>query len=218
MSETRQHETVIELPASPERVWEAITTAGGMQTWFAPEARSDAREGGEYFVSWGEGMDGGGTIEVFTPGQHLRLASARGPAIDIYLTPEASGTTLRLVHSGFLSSSDWDSEFNGTKHGWPIMLRILQFSLAKYPDLPGKQGWFYAKVAPAAVQALLAGRPVVYSDPPGELAVEWSDMGPGLIYADISKSAVSCNVVLYGDAIARLDEAVAYWKAALSAA
>jgi cyanate lyase len=45
-------------------------------------------------------------------------------------------------------------------------------------------------------------------------------MGPGLAYADLSeskgKTAVSFILVLYGEAIARLDEAAEHWKKLLS--
>jgi uncharacterized protein YndB with AHSA1/START domain len=48
--DTRQHETVVEIPARVEEVWKAITEASEVRRWFAPEVCTDPREGGEYFV------------------------------------------------------------------------------------------------------------------------------------------------------------------------
>ena len=130
--ETRQHETVVEIPAPIEDVWNAITQASEVTRWFAPIARIDPREGGEYFVSWGPGMEGAGTIEVFDAPHHLRKVTSRGPVLDFYLETKAGATVLRLVHSGFLTSADWDGEYSGTKAGWPIYFRILTHAITRH--------------------------------------------------------------------------------------
>jgi hypothetical protein len=131
--ETRQHETVIEIPATVEEVWKAITEAGEIQRWFAPEVRTDAREGGEYFLSWGPGMEGGGTIEIFDAPHHLRLVQKRGKIVqDYYIEAKGGITVLRLVHSGFLTTAEWDNEYNGTKSGWPMYFRILRHAITRH--------------------------------------------------------------------------------------
>ncbi len=237
---TRQHETTIEIPAPVEQVWQAITTAAGVQAWCAPTARIDPRPGGEYFVSWGEGMDGPGTIEVCEPPSHLRVVVERDTAgggeqpdakaeaartriaMDYYLESREAATVLRLVHSGFLASADWDREFEGTRKGWPIMLRILRYSLVEHRDVPGRQAWFYmARKAPMedawkAVAEALKENAVVYSAPPDEYCATWNAMGDGLVYLAFGSLGgpigISANVVLYGDAIGRLPEAAEYWQ------
>ena len=147
--ETRQHETIIEIPAPVEEVWKAITEASEIQRWFAPEVRTDAREGGEYFVSWGPGMDGLGAIEVFDAPHHLRVVSSRGEAAvplaqDFYVEGKGGVTVLRLVHSGFLSTADWDAEYNGTKAGWPVFFRILRHALTRHRGVAGRNIDLYA--------------------------------------------------------------------------
>ncbi len=242
MRQTRQHETEISLPASPEEVWQALTTAAGVTVWYAPEARIDPRMGGEYVVSWGPGMEGPGTIEVFESNKHLRIASERKQAgggeqateavstepviiaIDFYLEPGGEGTTLRLVHSGFLTTADWDNEFNGTKDGWPIMLRILRYSLAKHRNEVGLQRWLYSAAKMAQQEAwgrfaANAGGSPEYSHEPWEYCVPWSEFGDGLVYGAFAErdgmTGISLHVVLYGDAVARIDEAAAHWKSRL---
>jgi len=143
--ETRQHETVVEIPATVEEVWNAITQASEIQRWFAPEVRTDAREGGEYFLSWGPGMEGGGTIEIFDAPHHLRLVQSRGKmAQDYYIEAKGGVTVLRLVHSGFLTTADWDGEYNGTKFGWPIYFRILRHALTRHRGAMARNMDLYA--------------------------------------------------------------------------
>jgi len=240
MTQTRQHETEISLPARPEEVWRAITDAGSVTAWYAPEARIDARAGGEYFVSWGPGLDGPGTIEVFEPNRHLRIVSELketvsceepgsaaktepvAMAIDIYLEPAGGGTSLRLVHSGFPTSADWDNQYNGTKMGWPIMLRSLRYGLAKHPGVAGRQSWLYVTTALPQEEAwsrfagaLGDGAPE-HTDAPRELCAAWTEWGDGLVYGAFATRAgvtgVSLHVVLYGDAAGRIGEAAGYWK------
>jgi uncharacterized protein YndB with AHSA1/START domain len=147
--ETRHHETVIEIPAPVEEVWKAITEASEVQRWFAPEVRTDPREGGEYFASWGPGMDGAGVIEVFDTPHHLRVVSSRvDPPVriaqDFYLEGKGGVTVLRLVHSGFLSTADWDQEYNGTKAGWPVFFRVLRHALTRHRGAVARNTDLYA--------------------------------------------------------------------------
>ena len=50
---SRSHETIIDIKATPEEVFRAITDPEQIAKWFAPEARVDPRVGGEYYFSWG---------------------------------------------------------------------------------------------------------------------------------------------------------------------
>ena len=50
---SRSHETVIDIKATPEEVFRAITDPEQIVKWFADEARVDPRVGGEYYFAWG---------------------------------------------------------------------------------------------------------------------------------------------------------------------
>jgi hypothetical protein len=39
---------------------------------------------------------------------------------------------LRLVHSGSLSTAEWDQECNGSRAGWPVLFRILRHALTRH--------------------------------------------------------------------------------------
>lgn len=59
-----------EIPASPEQVWEAIATAGGISSWMVP-ARLDPRVGGEISLDLGE-FTSSGTVTAYA--LHHRFA------------------------------------------------------------------------------------------------------------------------------------------------
>ena len=131
-------------------------------------------QGGQIFVSWGPGMEGTSRIMVWEPGRHLRLVEERpsGPrnsdgggaveavdnskpvevVVDYYLEAQGGSTVLRLVHSGFGVTADWDKEFESTHYGWMMFLRNLRHALTRHPGTPCRQAMLVARSAldPAA--------------------------------------------------------------------
>ena len=61
---SKSHENIIEIKATPEEVFRAITDPEQIVKWFAPYARVDPRVGGEYVISWDPALQGGGVISV----------------------------------------------------------------------------------------------------------------------------------------------------------
>ena len=156
---TRSHETTMEIAAPPETVWKGITEASEIVRWFAPEARVEPGEGGSYFISWGPGMEGTSRITIWEPERHLQVVEDRkfgGPRegggdgtekggepaqimVDYYLEAKGGSTVLRLVHSGFGVSADWDNEFESTHYGWMMFLRNLRHALTRHLRTPCRQ-------------------------------------------------------------------------------
>jgi uncharacterized protein YndB with AHSA1/START domain len=138
---TRSHETVVEINATPDAVWKAISEADGITRWFAPFAKVEPGVGGTIWLSWGEGMDGTSHIEIWEPGRHLRVGQTyQTPldpetppptpiAVEYYLEAKGGSTVLRLVHSGFGAHESWDDEYECTKRGWAVFLRTLKQAL-----------------------------------------------------------------------------------------
>src|SRR6266545_5709009 len=107
------------LPASPERVWAALTQAEGLSSWFGNEASVDLRPGGQIAFSWdmpdGERFVNGGVIEVVepprrfafrwqpivSPNEHAARVSGITTRVEFTLEPHPQGTRLLLVESGF---------------------------------------------------------------------------------------------------------------------
>jgi uncharacterized protein YndB with AHSA1/START domain len=139
----RSHETIIDVKATPEEVFRAITDPEQIVKWFCTESRVDPRVGGEYHFSWGPGMDGQSTISAWEPGKHFGTYSERSTSysgkgaldtgvvqrmcVDYYIEALGGGITrLRLVQSGFGPEAAWDDEFTDTKSGWKDFLKKLK--------------------------------------------------------------------------------------------
>lgn len=149
-AKTRSQQHEIEIDASPEAVWRAITDADELARWFAEEARVTPGEGGKIWISWGGGQDGTSLIEVWEPGKKLRMAlqndpdkcgpvtehittPLQSPMIDEYTIETRNGrTVLRLVSSGIPDSSDWEAYYDGTNRGWDMFFIGLRHYLEKH--------------------------------------------------------------------------------------
>lgn len=137
-------EIFIEAPA--ERVWSAITEAQHLGTWFGDAgATVDLRPGGELTLTWAEHGIGYAVIEEVTPFTFFSWRWA-GPAggrpspgnqtlVTFTLTPSGSGTSLRVVESGFpaldLPSGESEKYASGNVEGWRFELDELREYLAK---------------------------------------------------------------------------------------
>ncbi len=77
---SRSHETIIDLKATPEEVFRALTDPEQIVKWFVPGARVEPRVGGEYVKVWGPGMESTSTISAWEPGKHFGTYSERSIA------------------------------------------------------------------------------------------------------------------------------------------
>lgn len=130
-------EVTIEAPV--EAVWEALSTGEGLARWFAPEAKVEPGAGGTVWLSWGGGMEGTGRIEVWEPNRRIAWSEGSGEPtavpflVDFHLEGKGGATKLRLVHSGFSASADWDEQYDSTRAGWTYFLFNLGFHLIHHP-------------------------------------------------------------------------------------
>ncbi len=128
----------VELPGTPEQVWQAIATGAGISAWFSP-TKVEERKGGKMEFDMGSGMESTATIKEWDPPRRL-VAEDQGwapgmPAVASEWTVEAreGGKCLvRVVHSLFASTDDWDNQLEGTETGWPGFFRILRLYLAHF--------------------------------------------------------------------------------------
>jgi uncharacterized protein YndB with AHSA1/START domain len=132
----RKHEMEIEIDATVDRVWEAVSTAHGLASWFAPCAEVEPGAGGKVVLKWGPGMEATPQIEIWEPDRHLRTASDRPapapPNVVDYLLEGRGGTTvLRLVHSGFGDAADFNDEYDSTGAAWPVFLQMMKHSVQR---------------------------------------------------------------------------------------
>jgi uncharacterized protein YndB with AHSA1/START domain len=123
-------ERTVELAHPPERVWQALTTAEGLGTWFGQAAEVDLRVGGQATLRWDSGDTATLTIERLEPPRvfgytwpinGLPAGDPRRTYVEFTLAPSGTGTTLTMVESGFAQVPDGDAykkAFSGNTDGW----------------------------------------------------------------------------------------------------
>jgi len=137
-------ERTIDLGQPPERVWDALTSAEGLGSWFGDHAAVDLRPGGTASVEWDdEGFKATLTIIVVEPPsrfawtwgiQGLPATDPRRTYVEFTLVPSSGGTRLTVVESGFAQLPDelLDTAYDGNVAGWRKELA----ELADYLDAP----------------------------------------------------------------------------------
>ena len=138
---TAQHSRTIaleiEIDASIEDVWKALTEADQLKSWFPYDARVTPGKGGSIWLSWGPECEGEAPITIWDPPKHLQFTEHRGPfgaedsiapvdiTTDYHLKSAGGKTVLRLVQAGVGPEKEWDGEYNATAEDWPMFLAIL---------------------------------------------------------------------------------------------
>ena len=174
----RAFEMSIDLPASPEQVWRALTVAEELVRWFPVDARVTPGAGGSMVWSWGENWDWATRIEAWEPGRLLRLvqddarpydlqggalpegqAAPARLAIEFTLESHQGKTRLRLVHSGFGRGAAWDDEVEGITEGWQAELASLRHYLERHlgHDRDFQIGWLATSLSRDEAWARLVG-------------------------------------------------------------
>ena len=137
----RSVQVEVEVPGTPEEVWRAIATGPGISSWFVP-TRSEERAGGQVVSNFGPGMDSAKTITSWEPPRRFAAEGTMGgpgsPTVATEWTVEAraGGTcVVRVVHSLFASTDDWDNQLDGLEQGWPPIFRILRRYLESFKGM-----------------------------------------------------------------------------------
>ena len=130
----------VEVPGTPDEVWQAIATGPGISSWFVP-SEVEEREGGTAVSHFGPGdsMDSVGTITAWEPPHRFVVDTeelgegASSVASEWTVETKAGGTCIvRVVHSWFTSKDDWDAQFEQAEHGWVAFFRILRLYLIHF--------------------------------------------------------------------------------------
>jgi uncharacterized protein YndB with AHSA1/START domain len=150
----RSVQVEVEVPGTPEEVWQAIATGPGISSWFVP-TEFEQRDGKPVAVTlnFGPGMESRSVVTAWDP---PRMFAVQGepwapgaPAIADEWSVEARGggvCVVRVVHSLFASTDDWDNQLEGTESGWPGFFRILRIYLTHFR---GQRSALMQWIAPA---------------------------------------------------------------------
>jgi uncharacterized protein YndB with AHSA1/START domain len=233
----RSVEAEVEVPGTPEDVWQAIASGPGISSWFVPTTVEE-REGGSIVCNFGPGMESLSTITTWEP-PHRFVADSRddmGPddptvATEWIVEARSGGTcVVRVVHSWFTSSDDWDDQFEGHTYGWISFFRVLRLYLEHFRGQPGSPFQLMG-VAPEpkseAWQALtsrlgLEGGAVVewagQPEWPEELLLRLDEPAPGIAHIVVHPMGgqvyLTIRFYLYGDqASAVVARAEPTWQA-----
>jgi uncharacterized protein YndB with AHSA1/START domain len=135
----RSVQVEVEVPGTPEEVWNAIATGPGISSWFVP-AEFEERDGKPVAVTlnFGPGMESRSAVTAWDPPRRY-AAEGEGwggapPIADEWMVEARGGgmCVVRVVHSLFASTDDWDNQLEGTESGWPGFFRILKIYLTHF--------------------------------------------------------------------------------------
>lgn len=130
----------VELPGTPEEVWQAIATGPGISSWFVP-TEFEERDGKpvEMKLNFGPGMEPRSKVTAWDPPRKFATEAdgwmPGAPAIANEWTVEARAggvCILRIVQSLFASTDDWDNQLEAAKSGLPGFLRTLRIYLTHF--------------------------------------------------------------------------------------
>jgi uncharacterized protein YndB with AHSA1/START domain len=139
--DTRSAQGEIEIDATPERVWQALTDEKELVRWFPLDAKVEPGPGGSVYMSWLNEFAARTEILVWDPPRHLRTVWSfhdEGPSqvTDYYLESRSGRTVVRAVTSGFPLDESWDGWVEGTNRGWAFELRSLKHYLERHAGEP----------------------------------------------------------------------------------
>src|SRR3954464_15537539 len=129
-----------EAPGTPEQVWQALATGPGISSWFVP-TQIEERDGKPVAVNYhfGPGVEIHSEVTAFdrprTFGQQAAGWTPDSPpmATEWSIEARAGGIcVVRVVHSLFASTDDWDNQLEGAASGWSGFLRTLRIYLTHF--------------------------------------------------------------------------------------
>lgn len=153
---TRSIEIEKSVSASPDEVWEALTTDEGLRSWFPLDARVEPKVGGTVWLSWGPGCEGEAPIHVFEPGSRFGWTEHYGEdaegrpikvAVDFHIEGREGSTVVRLVQSGLSADADWDEMYDALVDGWTYFMFNLEHWFGRHRGRSRAMAWARVPVA-----------------------------------------------------------------------
>jgi len=157
----RSIQVEVEVPGTPEEVWQAIASGPGISAWFTPAEFEE--QGGKpvaVTLNFGPGMESRSVVTAWDP---PRMFAKEGngwfpgsPPIATEFSVEARAggvCVVRVVQSLFASTDDWDKQLTGAESGWPGAFRILRLYLTHFRGQRSAFMQFKAPVAGTAAEA-----------------------------------------------------------------
>ncbi len=131
--------------ASPRKVFEAISTSRGLASWMVVRANLPSETGARYELEFDGGWRHEGTVKHFRAGMSIALTWAwegvplKETVLTLSVRPNAGGTLLKLVHTGFPRDTKWMELYGGAEWGWTYYGMNLKSVLESGHD--GRSRW-----------------------------------------------------------------------------
>lgn len=137
----------VDIDATLEEVWQALTTGEGIARWFGPYASVTPGPGGRVSVGWDPKEMWDTPITVWEPLKRMQTVSEMPTkdggvvrlAVDYYVEAHGGKVRVRLVHSGFDDSDTWDGYIDGLDAGWTFFLFNLKHALERHAGVARQQ-------------------------------------------------------------------------------
>jgi uncharacterized protein YndB with AHSA1/START domain len=149
----------VEVPGTPEEVWDAIATGPGISKWFVP-AQVEPGVGGKSVLNFGPGMESVAEITAWdAPHRFSATSDGLGPgappmATEWTVEARGGGTCIvRVVHSLFSETDEWDNQLGDVENGWPSFFLVLHMYLSHYRGQPGAHFQVMAPVPGKGIEA-----------------------------------------------------------------
>jgi uncharacterized protein YndB with AHSA1/START domain len=143
-SDARVVRVEVEVPGTPEEVWQAIATGPGLECWFVP-AEVEGHEGGTIKTDHGPFGESTGTVTTWDPPHrfayeerdwHPDRPDPPPWATEILVEARSGGTcVVRLASGLFSNAAGWEDEIEPTEDGWRHGLQNLRLYMTHWRGL-----------------------------------------------------------------------------------
>lgn len=156
----RSVETEIEVPGTPEEIWNAIATGPGVSSWFVP-TEFELRDGKPVAMrsTFGPGIEPRSAVTAWDPPRSYtaELGSLGGSpplAAEWSIETRVGGVcVVRIVQSLFAATDEWDDQLEGAKEGLSGFVRALRVYLTHFRGQVGHNIQVALPVAGSVAQA-----------------------------------------------------------------
>jgi len=122
-----------------DRVFRALSTPQGLDTWWTLRSTGSPREGAEYELGFGEGYDWRAKVTRCVPDSEFEVEMTRadedwiGTRVGFQLEPRGAGTLVRFRHTGWPSPND---HYRISCNCWAMYLRVMRRFLEHGETVP----------------------------------------------------------------------------------
>jgi uncharacterized protein YndB with AHSA1/START domain len=127
------------IKASRDRVFHAMSTPQGLDTWWTKRSAGEPREGAQYELWFGPEYDWRAKVTRFVPDTDFELEIVEadsdwlGTRVGFHLESRAGGTWVQFYHKGWPSVNE---HYRVSCNCWAMYLRVLRRFLEHGESVP----------------------------------------------------------------------------------